>query len=134
MVGNNVVVGRWDRIDESPQGAVLIDYKTTEVDDADKARERAERSLRLDQLGLYALAYHETRATLPARVELHFVGTGVVGAAEVRPEHIEAARGRVLEAAAGIRSATFPPDPDPRKCGDCPYSRFCVHSAARRSA
>ena len=70
----------------------------------------------------------------PARAELHFVGTGVVGAAAVAPAHLERARERVLAAAAGIRSAFFPPDPDQRKCGDCPYSRFCVHSAARSAA
>ena len=40
----------------------------------------------------------------------------------------------VAEAARGIRSAEFPADPDQRKCGYCPYSRFCPHSAARSGA
>ena len=134
QVGNNLVVGRWDRIDETAEGVALVDYKTSEVDDVDVARERAERSLKHDQLGLYALAYRETRGVSPARAELHFVGTGIVGAAAVEPTHLERARERVLEAAAGIRGAAYPPDPDQRKCGDCPYSRFCVHSAARSAA
>jgi CRISPR/Cas system-associated exonuclease Cas4 (RecB family) len=60
--------------------------------------------------------------------------SGVVGEARVTKEHLERARVRVRTAAAGIRAADFHPAPDQRKCGDCPYARFCVHSAARGPA
>jgi DNA helicase-2/ATP-dependent DNA helicase PcrA len=130
-LGNNLVVGRWDRIDEREEGIVLVDYKTSEVDDPGKADERAARSLRDGQLGLYALAYREMYGVPPARVELHYVGPGVTGSAIVEEKHLERARARVEEAAAGIRSAEYPPRPDPRSCSYCPYARFCIHSAAR---
>ncbi len=133
-LGRDQVTGRWDRIDETPDGIVLVDYKTSEVGDPEKADQRAKQSLREDQLGLYALAYQQTRGQPPARVELHYVGTGVVGTAEVEPGHLERARERVREAAAGIRAAEFPPRPDPTTCGYCPYNRFCPHAAARRGA
>ena len=132
-VGDDVVVGRWDRIDERDGRIVLVDYKSSEIEDAEKAGERAKTSLKDGQLGLYALAYHESRQVLPAAVELQFVGTGVTGAAEVEPEHLERARERVREAAAGIRAAQFPPRPDQRNCGYCSYRQFCPHSAARRA-
>ena len=131
---NDLVVGRWDRIDERPEGIVLVDYKTSEVGDPEKAAERAKSDLKDGQLGLYALAYRETTGVLPARAELHFVGPGTIGSGEVKPEHLERARERVARAAAGIRSAQFPPHPDQRNCGYCPYSRFCIHSAARGPA
>jgi CRISPR/Cas system-associated exonuclease Cas4 (RecB family) len=70
---------------------------------------------------------------LPAAVELQFVGTGVTGSAEVTPDHLERARDRVREAAAGIRAAQYPPRPDQRNCGWCSYRLFCPHSAARRA-
>jgi DNA helicase-2/ATP-dependent DNA helicase PcrA len=130
-LGNDVVVGRWDRIDEINGEIVLVDYKTSEIDDREKAAERAEKSVRDGQLGLYALAYAETRESTPARVQLHYMDSGVVGEARVQREHLERARARVRTAAEGIRAAHFPASPDQRKCGDCPYSRFCVHSAAR---
>ncbi len=130
-LGNDVVVGRWDRVDETGGEIVLVDYKTGEIADEDKAEDRALKSLKEEQLGLYALAYAETRQASPARVQLHFVDSGLIGEAKVEEKHLEAARDRVREAAAGIRAASFPPDPDQRKCGYCPYSRFCVHSAAR---
>ena len=133
-LGNDVVVGRWDRIDEIDGEIVLIDYKTSEIEDREKANERAERSLREDQLGLYALAYAETRQVAPARVQLQFMDSGIVGEARVERDHLERARGRVRTAAAGIRAASFPAAPDLRKCSNCPYARFCVHSAARTIA
>lgn len=130
-VGHDVVRGRWDRIDETPEGIVLVDYKTGEVDSQAKADERARDSLREEQLGLYALAYRETRRQDPARVQLQFVGSGLVGSAAVEPKHYELALERIQRASTGIRRAEFPPDPDQRKCGYCPYARFCLHSAAR---
>jgi DNA helicase II / ATP-dependent DNA helicase PcrA len=133
-LGNDLVVGRWDRIDERPEGIVLVDYKTSEVGEPEKASERAKHDLEDGQLGLYALAYRESTGVLPARAELHFVGPGTVGSGEVKPAHLERAHERVAKAAAGIRSAQFPPKPDQRNCGYCPYSRFCIHSAARGPA
>ena len=130
----DLVVGRWDRIDERREGIVLVDYKTSEIGDPEKAAERAKHDLKDGQLGLYALAYRETTGVPPARAELHFVGPGTIGSGEVKPEHLERARERVAKAAAGIRSAQFPPQPDQRNCGYCPYSRFCIHSAARGPA
>jgi RecB family exonuclease len=131
-VGDDIVVGRWDRIDERPLGIVLVDYKSSELDEPDKAEARARDSLKGGQLGLYALAYTESRQVVPALVELQFVGTGVVGSAEVQAEHLERARERVREAAAGIRAARFPARPDQRNCGWCSYRMFCQYSAARR--
>jgi len=132
-VNGDVVIGRWDRIDERPQGIVLVDYKSSDVDEEEKAEERAKKSLREGQLGLYALAYFESRRVKPASVELQFVDSGVTGAADVEDKHLERARERVSEAAAGIRALHFPPRPDQRNCGYCAYRLFCPHSAARRA-
>jgi DNA helicase-2/ATP-dependent DNA helicase PcrA len=129
--GSDWVRGRWDRIDEREGGIVLVDYKTSDVEDRDGAQQRARESLRNEQLGIYALAYHETRGTLPAKVELHFVGQDLVGAADVGFEHLDRARERIAAAAVGIRGGLFPARPDARNCSFCDYSRFCPHSAAR---
>ncbi len=116
----------------APRPVVLVDYKTSDVEEDDRANERALKSLEEDQLGLYALAYDETRGAPPARVELSFVDSGVVGSAEVLEAHLTSARVRIDEAARGIRSARFPARPDKRRCSFCPYSRFCPDSALRK--
>ncbi len=132
-VDDDAVIGRFDRIDERREGIVLVDYKSAAVDDDERGQDRVRKSLREGQLGLYALAYLETRQVLPAAAELQFINTGVVANAPVELEHLESARARVREAAAGIRSAQFPPRPDPRSCAFCDYRMFCTHSATRRA-
>ena len=77
----DTVVGRWDRIDEHADGIVLADYKTSQVQGQEKADERAAKSLKGEQLGLYALAYREVYGVTPVRVEMWFVGQGIVGSA-----------------------------------------------------
>ncbi len=132
-LGADHVTGRFDRIDERPEGIVLVDYKSSEVSEADAAAARAKESARDGQLGLYALAYQETRGVLPTRLELHFVASGVIGAADVEPEYLERARERIATAARGIRSARFDATPDARTCAHCDYRHLCRHSAARRN-
>ena len=132
-LGNSQITGRFDRIDERPEGVVLVDYKSSEVDDPEVATSRAKDSVRDGQLGLYALAYLTTRGTLPAAVELHFVGSGLVGSAAVEPEHLERAAERAATAAECIRSARFEAIPDVRNCGRCDYRHICRDSAARRN-
>ena len=125
------ITGRWDRIDERPEGIVLVDYKSSEVVDADKARARAKESARDGQLGLYALAYREARKALPATVELRFVGSGLTGSVQVEEDHLERAQTRIRQASEGIRAARFAATPDVRTCEYCPYSRFCPERAVR---
>jgi len=129
--GMNSVTGRWDRIEERQGGIVIVDFKTSEVDEEKGAMQRTMESLDAGQLGLYALAYHETRGILPARVELQFVDSETTGSANVSAAHIEKAQERIAEAAAGIRAAHFPPKPAFNTCRNCPYGLhgICRHSA-----
>src|SRR5262249_19279605 len=128
---HDTVVGRWDRIDEAADGIVLVDYKTSQVQGPEKADERAAKSLAGEQLGLYALAYHEMYGVTPARAELWFVGQGIVGSASVRSAHLDRARERAVLAAAGIRSPRFPARPHPQRRRRCPSSRFGRNGVGR---
>ena len=54
-------VARYDRVDAGPDGVIITDYKSGDVPDVRRARQRARDSL---QLALYALAHQaETRAS-----------------------------------------------------------------------
>ena len=130
-LGLDLVSGRFDRIDEREDGIVLVDYKTTPVDDRVEADARARESVEKGQLGLYALAYLETRGVRPALAELRFVGAGIEGRAPITDRALESARERVREAAAGIRAARFGATPDPFTCRYCDYRTYCPSSAAR---
>ena len=127
-VGPNRVRGRFDRVDEELLGAVIVDYKTSEVTRPQDAERRVAGNL---QLKMYALAWREMTGRLPQRVELRFIETGVVGRREPTAADVDEARAAVESAAAGIRARRFDATPSRQACRYCAYSRICPFTATR---
>jgi RecB family exonuclease len=121
-----VVTGSMDRVDEAPDGAVLVDYKTTEVEDPEKADREARESL---QLQVYALAHRELTGRAPARLELRYVLTGEAGAAEPDEVDLEKTRARIHAIAESIRRGEFGARPGERTCSICACRPICSESA-----
>lgn len=121
------VRGRMDRVDEGDTGAVIVDYKSSDVRDQRKADQKARDSL---QLQVYALAHERASGTLPAKMQLHFLDSGLVGTTRPDGERLERTRERVHEASDGIAAGAFPARPNPVSCGYCPFRQVCSSSAA----
>jgi ATP-dependent DNA helicase UvrD/PcrA len=121
-----VVTGSIDRVEESPEGVVLIDYKTSEIDDPEKADEKAKESL---QLHVYALAYGEMTGLTPVRLELRYVLTGEVGTTVPTEDRLERTRGRIAAIADSIRAGKFEARPSERNCSICACRPICKDSA-----
>ena len=105
----------------------ITDYKSSEVRDPVKARQRARDSL---QLAIYAMGYEALTGRLPDAVQLHFLESGLVGRAEVDPKRLAKARTRIAQAAAGIRARDYTPKPDYLACTWCAFRYICPASAA----
>jgi ATP-dependent DNA helicase UvrD/PcrA len=128
QLGAARVRGRMDRVDQAPDaGAVIVDYKSSDVRVQRKADEKARDSL---QLRVYALAHETQTGSLPARMELHFLETGLVGSTTPDPARLEKARAEVAAAIAGIGAGVFEAKPNPVACGYCPFRQICPQSAA----
>ena len=121
-----VITGSMDRVDEGPEGVTLVDYKTSEMDDEEKADEASKKSL---QLSVYALAYRELAGRLPDRLELRYVLTGITGVSSCDEERIAKAHAKIAEIAAAIRAEEFDARPDARKCAICACRPVCRESA-----
>jgi DNA helicase II / ATP-dependent DNA helicase PcrA len=106
----------------------ITDYKSSDVHDPAKARQRAQDSL---QLQIYAMAYEAMTGRLPDAVQLHFLDSGLVGRADVDPKRLDKARARIATAASGIRARDYTAKPDTLTCTYCPYRDVCPSSAAR---
>jgi len=122
------VRGRWDRVDETEDGSVIVDYKSSDVREAEHAEERAAESL---QLRIYALAWREMFGRLPTRVELRFLESGVVGRHAPTEADAETALEAVRAAAVGIRARRFTATPSYQACRYCAYSQICPYTASR---
>ncbi len=121
-LGTDRVRGRYDAVRQTADGIVITDYKSGDVRDPVRARERARSSL---QLQLYALAWEAEHGQGPQAVELHFLEGDVIGRVKPTPRQLESARKKVHQAAAGIRAGNFEATPGFPACDWCPYRRMC---------
>jgi len=124
--GQDRVRGRYDVVRAVEGRTVITDYKSGDVRDAVRARERARSAL---QLQLYALAWEAEHGTRPDAVELHFLEGDVVGQVTPSDRQLEHARAKVATAATGIRSGMFEATPGYPACQWCPYRRICPEAA-----
>ena len=122
LLGNNRIIGRWDRVDIRNGDVYIVDFKSSEVQKQEAADKRARESL---QLFIYAMAYKETEGQLPKIVELHFLDTGLVGQAEVTEKRLAKFSEKIRESARGIRSRNYTPKPSIFVCKYCAFSEVC---------
>ncbi|MCL5037874.1 MAG: ATP-dependent helicase [Chloroflexi bacterium] len=124
---NNVVRGRWDRVDKRDDGAVIIDYKSSDIKSQESADRRAKESL---QLGIYVLGYHKIFGRMPAGAELRFLGSDITGLHVFKEKDLVKIEEKILGAASGIRRREFPPKPAFRACSYCAYRDICLAGEA----
>ncbi|HZS32269.1 MAG TPA: ATP-dependent DNA helicase [Methylomirabilota bacterium] len=122
--------GRWDRVDETDEGPVIIDYKSSDVRLPEHGDARAAASL---QLKLYALVWRELAGRLPARVELRFLESGLTGRHVPTDADAAEAAEAVRAAAAGIRARRFTATPSYQACRYCAFSQVCPYTASREA-
>jgi DNA helicase II / ATP-dependent DNA helicase PcrA len=126
VVGRDTIRGRMDRLDRTPEGALIVDYKASDVPQQSKADSRARESL---QLQIYALAHEAETHELPHEMQLHFLDSGTIGRVAPDASRLETARRKITAAADGIRTGQFKPRPNPVACGFCPFRQICPSSA-----
>jgi DNA helicase-2/ATP-dependent DNA helicase PcrA len=105
----------------------ITDYKSSDLRDPARARQRARESL---QLQIYAMGYEAMTGRLPDQLALHFLDSGLVGRVDVDRRRLAKARERMATAAAGIRARDYAPTPDAMACSWCPFRDICPSSAA----
>jgi ATP-dependent DNA helicase UvrD/PcrA len=127
QLGRDRIRGRIDRVDATSEGDVITDYKSSDVRDPVKARQRARESL---QLAIYALAHEARTGAPPAAVQLQFLESGLIGRTKPDEARLAAAREKIRAAADGIRAGAFEPRPNYVGCSYCPFRQVCPASAA----
>ncbi|MFH0855754.1 MAG: UvrD-helicase domain-containing protein [Candidatus Omnitrophota bacterium] len=122
MFEGNKITGRFDRVDEIESGAVIVDFKTSEVKAQKAADKKASESL---QLSLYALAYQSIFGKLPSRVELYFLEPSLTGSHKIEDRDLDTIKAKIREVAGGIRKQEFEATPAYMACSYCAYNQIC---------
>jgi DNA helicase-2/ATP-dependent DNA helicase PcrA len=125
-VGGTLVTGRYDLVVEREGRVSILDFKTSAMDDAKKAQQRAAESLQLD---LYALAYLGTEGRLPDWVELRFLESGLSGGKAPTLEEARRTEEQIVEVSDAIRRRHFPATPSFMACGQCAFREICPFTA-----
>ena len=111
-----------------PERVTITDYKSSDVRDPIKARQRARDSL---QLQIYAMGYEAMTGRLPDAIALYFLESGLIGKVEVDPRRLAKAREKIVQAASGMRARDYTPRPDYLACTYCAFRDICPASVAR---
>jgi DNA helicase-2/ATP-dependent DNA helicase PcrA len=119
--------GRWDRIDFTEKGGVVVDFKATEVKDRKEADKKARDSLQMD---LYALSYIKTQDVPFLETQLHFLESDIIGHAQKKEKDLEKAAEKIKEAETGIRRQDYIARPDWHNCNYCDFRTICPSSYA----
>ena len=120
-------VGRWDRINFTEEGAVVVDYKSTEVKDQKEADRKTRDSFQMD---VYALSFLRTQDVPLIETQLHFLESDIIGHASKDEKKMEKAVEKIKEAEAGIRAQDYTACPDWHNCSFCDFRMICPSSYA----
>ena len=121
------LIGRWDRIDFTKEGAIIIDFKATEVKNQKEADKKARENLQLD---LYALAFVNTQKKNLLETQLYFLESDIIGRAVKGEKELERAIEKIKITEEGIRAQNYSPKPDWHNCQHCEYKSICPSSYA----
>ena len=119
--------GRWDRIDSTEQGAVIIDFKATEVKGQKEADKKTKESLQMD---LYALSFLRTQDEPLVETQLYFLESDIIGHAQKKEKELDRAMEKIKEAETGIRNQNYDAKPDWHNCSLCEFRSICPSSYA----
>jgi len=128
MLGNDKIRGRFDRIDMEEDGAVIMDFKTSELNKQEDADKRTRESL---QLMVYALAYQNIFGKFPKLVQLYFLESGLIGSVKKEEKDLEKLKEKINQVSAGIRSLNFQAHPEYLACRYCAYNQICLSAMIR---
>jgi len=125
MIGNNRIKGRFDRIDKEEGKSIIVDFKSSSIENQKEADKKAKENL---QLSLYAYAYCQINKELPKQVKLYFIESGIIGVAEKDDDDFEQLLETIDIVSEGIRAQNFQPKPSYNACSVCAFSQICPYT------
>lgn len=124
-IGGIPFIGTIDRIDQTPSGYELVDYKTGSA----KEKKLVDKD---EQLSIYALAAREALNINVDKMSLYFIEDNQKVETTRTQEQLDEKREDLAQTVLQIKESDFPAKPgNPFPCGFCEYRRICPYSAVK---
>jgi DNA helicase-2/ATP-dependent DNA helicase PcrA len=130
MGGDIIIRGRWDRIDETEGKWRVIDYKTSDVKDLEKAEEKLDSPNISRQLKLYSISFEKVFGKALDEVGVYFFESRITAVKKIRKDTLEKYEKQIHEVAANIRTGKFDATPSAFVCKFCAFFNICPFSKA----
>jgi len=121
--------GRFDRVDVRAGSKIeIIDYKSSENIDQERANAQAKESI---QLAIYALYYYKTHRIMPEKVSLYFLETGIISSHVPIVKDLEKTEKLILETAKNIKHDRYTNhfEANPKYFGREPACNYCAYNS-----
>lgn len=115
--------GRFDTVFGKGDKKEIIDFKTSDVKELDKAKERVKQST---QMQIYAMANITIEKNRP-QTALYFVESGVIGQHQFTDKELEKTKEKIRKVAEGLKKEEFHATPGYNQCHWCAYKDICPY-------
>jgi DNA helicase II / ATP-dependent DNA helicase PcrA len=122
---DNIIRGRWDAAYQTGGKIDLVDFKSSDLPDPQKAQQRVQKSIQLD---IYAWGFLKKTGKLPDRVGLYFLSSDNQAYKQPTEKTIIKIKEMVTEVGQGIREENFDPKPSQWNCRYCAYNQICPYA------
>ena len=130
---NCYVTGRYDRIDELPDGTVrILDYKTSDVQTQEDAEQKLKTDRNKKQLQLYALAYRHQTGKLPDEVGLVFPEHGLMATTTPTEKQLNTLEADIVGIAQRISDGDLRHNPSKHECSRAASNRCPTNTERNR--
>ncbi len=119
------LIGKIDRIDDTPQGYEIVDYKTGDASKKDVDRD--------EQLTIYALGAKYSLNIEVSRLSLYFLESNEKLSTTRSEDDLQNALKHLEKTVEEIKQSDYPATPGyPFPCGFCEYNKICPYAAKKR--
>jgi DNA helicase II / ATP-dependent DNA helicase PcrA len=122
---NLKIRGRYDAVYELDDFVEIRDFKTSEVENKEKADDKAKKNR---QLSIYALSYLTNKGKIPDKLTLDFVDKGIVGESVRTEKDLNKVLEEIKTVVVGLESSDYKPSPGFGECGWCAFREICPHT------
>jgi DNA helicase-2/ATP-dependent DNA helicase PcrA len=125
-----IIRGRWDRVDETDGKWRVIDYKTSDVKDLEKAGEKLDSPNISRQLKLYSISFEKVFGRTLDEVGVYFFESRITAVKKMRKDTLDKYEQQIHEVASDIRGGNFDATPSAFVCKFCAFFNICPFSKA----